>query len=601
MYLGYKANESYGLSLKVKAKRTEQHLFDEIDIFGEIINNHIHHNYMGFYSWGAYGMKILNNEVSYNVLYGIDPHDHSDSIIIDGNYVHNNGSHGIICSTDCTDLTITNNLVENNRHGIMLHKNITHSLVKGNTLINNREVGVALYESHHNIIEDNFSMGNTDGIRLSAGSEDNLIIDNNLNANHRYSLYTYKGGKIPAHTDGINKRNKFIGNHLEVDARNIKISESDDTQFIDNTFDAPITLILEDTTNTDFLSSNTFPQGFNIKTNSDFKLGLGVNQSIVIKNPEGILFQASAPYHTRSFPSISQASQSKLLLTNSGTEVTEVYVKEQGIMVSPNIDHVRSQPIIDSIHGAGLEILTALPDQEIRIEYENLTPNTFYDLSRIQPGSSDSIRRIIRQQTDDSGQLVMNVSLHKDPFKLEYYLKKSPQGELQYTGSTLRDSHVSPRNKGIDNFSHNTQLAIKTDLSNVENKRIAYISFDISQLSSINQAMIELNTRLHIPGSIELAAIAVEDATWNAGDITWNNRPTLGEELYTIEVNSQSFTPQMLDITSYLQALKAEGKTRASIALISKTPSHAIVYVKSKEFDIYQSGEFVGPLLHVQP
>lgn len=119
-YLGYYAAESHGLVWKVYG--TQVDLYDKVNVYGDILDSTIHHNYMGMYSYGAYAMNIVNNEFYENVQYGIDPYDNSDWLVIEGNYSHHNGNHGIICSRYCDNLIIRNNRSSyNNDHGIMLH------------------------------------------------------------------------------------------------------------------------------------------------------------------------------------------------------------------------------------------------------------------------------------------------------------------------------------------------------------------------------------------------------------------------------------------------------------------------------------------------
>ncbi|MEK7153377.1 MAG: right-handed parallel beta-helix repeat-containing protein, partial [Patescibacteria group bacterium] len=102
-YLGYYAAESYGLVWKVSG--TTAGRFDKVNVYGDVTDSHLHHNYFGMYTYGAYGMQITGNEVNNSVQYGIDPHDDSDYLTIENNNSHDNGTHGIICSQRCDHLT----------------------------------------------------------------------------------------------------------------------------------------------------------------------------------------------------------------------------------------------------------------------------------------------------------------------------------------------------------------------------------------------------------------------------------------------------------------------------------------------------------------
>src|SRR5262249_1479454 len=102
---GYDNSEAYGLVWKVSTNSPSK----RVNVYGNIVNSRIHDNFFGVYTFGANGMQWLTNEVSDNVQYGLDPHDDSDNLLIQGNKVHHNGNHGIIASMRCDPLTIRGN------------------------------------------------------------------------------------------------------------------------------------------------------------------------------------------------------------------------------------------------------------------------------------------------------------------------------------------------------------------------------------------------------------------------------------------------------------------------------------------------------------
>ena len=238
-YLGYYGSEAYGLSWKVLGiVEHGEGIFDEVGVFGDLIGNNIHHNYFGVYTYGGQSMTFVDNEVHDNVVYGIDPHDDSDFLIIKDNYVHHNGSHGIICSKRCNNLTITGNTSSYNvGNGIMLHRRVTDSLVGDNIVTYNGDTGIALFESHNNRVATNTSEHNLRGIRLSVGSQDNIIENNILNDNIKQGFFLYEGNDAPITGDGRVKLNIFrdntvIGNGLA----GLRLRESDTNTFYDNLF-----------------------------------------------------------------------------------------------------------------------------------------------------------------------------------------------------------------------------------------------------------------------------------------------------------------------------------------------------------------------------
>ncbi len=235
-YLGYYAAESYGLAWKVSG--SGPNLYDKVNVYGDVINSHIHHNYFGMYTFGADAMKIQNSEVDNNVMYGIDPHDDSDNLLIEGNRAHHNGTHGIICSQRCNNLTIRNNKsYQNKGTGLMLHRNTNDSLVENNELYENLDSGIAIFDSHNNTIRANLSHDNKNGIRFSVGSSGNIVEQNEFSENDGYGLYFYKGSDAPTTGSGRPSSNKFIKNKVTSNGDYaIKLKESDLNIFDQNEF-----------------------------------------------------------------------------------------------------------------------------------------------------------------------------------------------------------------------------------------------------------------------------------------------------------------------------------------------------------------------------
>lgn len=210
-YLGYYGAEAYGLSWKVLGY--DAGVFDKVDVFGDVRGSHIHHNFFGAYTYGAYGMEWRNNEIDNNVLYGLDPHDNSDGLVIEGNNVHHNGSHGIIASRYCEGLVIRGNEShDNGGNGIMLHRDTNDSVVENNVLYNNGDAALALFESHRNVLRGNQADNNGRGIRISVGSAGNLIENNTFNNNGSYGIFFYKGSDLPTAGDGRPKNNTVVNN-----------------------------------------------------------------------------------------------------------------------------------------------------------------------------------------------------------------------------------------------------------------------------------------------------------------------------------------------------------------------------------------------------
>ncbi|MBW3574273.1 MAG: right-handed parallel beta-helix repeat-containing protein [Actinobacteria bacterium] len=233
-FLGFHGPESYGLSWKVLGTN----VFDRVDVFGDVINSRIHDNHFGIYTYGAYGMRFVNNDIHNNVAYGLDPHDDSDNLLIEGNRTFDNGNHGIICSQRCDNLIIRNNVSERNTgHGIMIHRGVTNSLLEGNTANGNSDTGIVAFESFNNRIVNNTMNGNLRGLRLSVGAANNLFQGNTIAGNRAYGIYLYKGSDVPVSGNGHPKLNRFVGNQVRDNGSNaVFAEEADDNVFDGNTF-----------------------------------------------------------------------------------------------------------------------------------------------------------------------------------------------------------------------------------------------------------------------------------------------------------------------------------------------------------------------------
>ena len=389
-YLGYNGAEAYGLSWKVLGGT-----FDSVGVFGDVINNTIHHNYFGIYTYGAEAMTFLNNEVFGNVLYGIDPHDDSDYLIIDGNYAHDNGSHGIICSQRCNNLTITNNTSSyNGGNGIMLHRNTNDSLVEYNTLYNNLDSGIAIFDSHNNTIRNNDAKHNKNGIRLSVGSSNNIVENNNFSENSKYGMYFYKGSDIPTSGDGRIKSNTFKNNTVNANASvAAKIQQADSNIFEDNEFAGNSSYVAEirDSDNNIFkkniLAGNTLNYYYvkydavnTIQDSDSFAVKIGdATSSMTITDSANAIFKNSKNLSTNTYP-----SYSSIILTKVATSTSVVSFSRLNFTVTPSTDNLIIKSTTWNTSGDFYKKWTAKNSLANAIDVSyligDLLPSTSYDV-----------------------------------------------------------------------------------------------------------------------------------------------------------------------------------------------------------------------------
>jgi parallel beta-helix repeat protein len=246
-YLGSHDAEAYGLAWKViettnRPYGSVTNLYNLVNVYGDIIQSRVHHNYFGHYSYGSFAQQLRDNEMDHNVGYGFDPHDDSDYLVIEGNNVHHNGWHGIIASQRCNNIIIRNNTSwANGGNGIMLHRYCNWGLIENNRSFLNGDSGVALFDNQHSIVRGNTCLRNFNaGIRLSVGSADNLIENNEFGHGANYGMYLYKGGDLPLPgDDGHPKRNRFVNNYIHHNANvALFLTTGDDNVFAGNIMEA---------------------------------------------------------------------------------------------------------------------------------------------------------------------------------------------------------------------------------------------------------------------------------------------------------------------------------------------------------------------------
>lgn len=261
-YLGSHNTEAYGLSWKVVDTTavyippgSTNTLFELVNVYGDILNSHLHHNFFGMYSYGHHGGHWATNEVAYNIAYGFDPHDDSDHLVIEENNVHHNGWHGIIASKRCDNGIIRNNISWNNGldladphgNGIMLHRSCDNWIVENNTSFGNADSGIAIFGSDNIVVRNNVCLSNVNaGIRLSVEAEDCWVEGNEIGHVNRYGLYVYEGNDPPEDDDvasnaGRCQRNVFTNNFVhDYTSEAVKLQGSDENLFVGNTFVAPV-------------------------------------------------------------------------------------------------------------------------------------------------------------------------------------------------------------------------------------------------------------------------------------------------------------------------------------------------------------------------
>lgn len=190
-HLGYNKSKSYGFTLsrftESAAKLLKEHLPPPS---GWLLESTFYDVYYGFYCYEAEDVVIYKNVYRDNIVYGIDPHDRSERLVIADNTVYGTRKkHGIIVSRSVNNSWIIRNRSFDNRlSGIVLDRASENNLVAENEVFQNGADGITLYESSHNLIVSNQIYGNAHhGIRMrnSVGVD---IRNNRIIANGRIGI-----------------------------------------------------------------------------------------------------------------------------------------------------------------------------------------------------------------------------------------------------------------------------------------------------------------------------------------------------------------------------------------------------------------------------
>lgn len=206
-YLGYNADESFGLSWRLAGTR------------GEIVDSYLAYNYYGLYTYAVNDLVIRRNEVHNNVLYGLDPHTGSHRLVIEDNLVHSNGKHGIILAEDCTEGIIRNNVVHSNlHHGIVLYQRSNNNLVEDNVAYNNAAQGININDAAGNTVRNNTVYNNReDGIGVGQQSSENTLVNNQVYANQQDGIVLYSEATRTALLENTIESNGRYGVYIKSD------------------------------------------------------------------------------------------------------------------------------------------------------------------------------------------------------------------------------------------------------------------------------------------------------------------------------------------------------------------------------------------------
>ena len=166
--LGYNQSKSYGVSISQYTPNMKKAMNRKAPS-GWIIGSEFSDMWYGFYCYETDDFVLKGNVYRDNQIYGIDPHDRSERLIIADNTVYGTRKkHGIIVSREVNDSWIINNKSYDNKlSGVVIDRNSVNNLIAYNEIYRNHTDGITLYESGDNLIWGNKVISNRrHGIRV---------------------------------------------------------------------------------------------------------------------------------------------------------------------------------------------------------------------------------------------------------------------------------------------------------------------------------------------------------------------------------------------------------------------------------------------------
>jgi hypothetical protein len=119
-----------------------------------------------------------------------------------------------------------------------------------------------------------------------------------------------------------------------------------------------------------------------------------------------------------------------------------------------------------------------------------------------------------------------------------------------------------------------------------DSTREIYLQFNVGSISAINSAKLRLWGSLNDTSSTSVQTQVFGGSTtpWSETAITWNTKPaTVGGALATATVTGTTKKWYEFDVTSFLKAEKAAGRSLVTLVLKNPTQQNALVVFNSDD------------------
>ncbi|HEX8916854.1 MAG TPA: DNRLRE domain-containing protein, partial [Humisphaera sp.] len=147
------------------------------------------------------------------------------------------------------------------------------------------------------------------------------------------------------------------------------------------------------------------------------------------------------------------------------------------------------------------------------------------------------------------------------------------------------DSYVRDGSYAGTNYGAAGSLFVRAS-STAGNTRRAVLKFDLASVSTVSSAVLRLYGRVEstAAASVRVQAFAASSSTWTESGVTWNNKPSpTGSSLGEVTVSGTTAKWYTIDLTAWLAAQKAAGRTTAALVLTSPAATAAAAVFNTDE------------------
>jgi hypothetical protein len=175
------------------------------------------------------------------------------------------------------------------------------------------------------------------------------------------------------------------------------------------------------------------------------------------------------------------------------------------------------------------------------------------------------------QNWSDGGARTHDVTNSSDVTYTANYVDVTGTGSEGYTLNAIADAYVSDGSPDA-NFGTSGDLQVKQS-TDAGKTRISYLTFDLSSITrSIGTAYLRLFGNYSGTDLVDTNVYGVSNTSWSENGITFNNRPALDSTAISkTKLGDNVNRWYQWDITKYIAAAKAAGKSTISLALNQAT------------------------------